>query len=296
MPGLLFYRGASLAALGKPEEAQESFESFLAMKPGVELDPAAYPKSVIAVFEEARKALAKSAADVRPEQSGAIGLAYRAFSAPLGHADETSREDWAEGPVRWLLTGEERRVYEGLFDPISRSEFIAGFWRARDPKPETPENEFREEFDKRVAFADVRFTQDEVRGALTDRGMVLILMGPPTHSGRKPLKTGDDAADATGLSRYSPSEIRAAGQPGGSNADRANRQSQVSGPGSSVLDASSNWIEVWHYKRTSLPAEIPNQELEFEFVTKQGYGKNVLQRESSVLAALERSKTLARKS
>ena len=40
-----------------------------------------------------------------------------------------------------------------MFDPVSRSEFVTAFWKARDPRPETVENEFREEFEKRVAFA-----------------------------------------------------------------------------------------------------------------------------------------------
>jgi hypothetical protein len=40
--------------------------------------------------------------------------------------------------------------------------FYTLFWKAHDPKPETPENEFREEFERRVAFADLRFNQDTV--------------------------------------------------------------------------------------------------------------------------------------
>ena len=296
LPGLFFYRGACLAAMGKAAEAQEQFETFLTLQPGIQIDPALYPKSVIAALEAARKSLANRPGVNRPEETGALATAYRAFVPPAGHADESSREDWADGPVRWLLTPDERRSYTDAVNPVSRSELIANFWRARDPRPDTPENEFREEFDKRVAFADARFAQDEVRGSLTDRGMVFVLMGPPTYSGRRPLKTGEDAADASGLSRYSPSEIRASEQMGGSNTDRAARQNQVSGPGTSILDASSNWIEAWHYLRANLPKEIPNQELDFDFVTKQGYGKNVLQRESDVLSALERAKALAKRS
>ena len=74
---------------------------------------------------------------------------------------------------------------------------------------------------------------------------------------------------------------------------RAARQEQVTGPGTSVLDASANWIEAWHYERVNLPREIPNQALEFDFVTKVGYGKNVLQRDQAILTALDRSKARA---
>jgi GWxTD domain-containing protein len=295
LPGILFYRGASLAALGKSSEAEESFEAFLTLQPGAQLDPAVYPKPVIAAIEAARRNLEKAPEAARPEETGTLAMAYRAFPRPLSHADESMREDWAEGPVRWLLTSDEKRSYPSLVEPVSRSEFIANFWRVRDPRPETSENEFREEFDKRVAFADSRFAQDEVRGSLTDRGMVFVLMGAPTYSGRRPLKTGEDRADASGLSRYSPSEIHAASGPGGSNTDRAARQTQITGPGTTIQDASTNWKEVWHYQRSNLPKEIPYPELEFTFVTKQGYGKNVLQRESDVLVALDKSRAISKK-
>src|SRR4249920_3204814 len=35
LPGLLFYKGASLAALGRQQDAQETFEAFLSLKPDV---------------------------------------------------------------------------------------------------------------------------------------------------------------------------------------------------------------------------------------------------------------------
>ena len=68
------------------------------------------------------------------------------------------------------------------------------------------------------------------------------------------------------------------------------RIDKVSGPGTKVQDAASNWVDVWHYLRRDLPAAIPYQELELEFVTKVGYGKNVLQRDEKPLAALERAR------
>lgn len=109
------------------------------------------------------------------------------------------------------------------------------------------------------------------------------------------LKTGDDAADASGLSRYSPGEMKiAAGSSGGNSGAHMAQIEKVNGAGSKVLDSANNWIEAWHYLRANLPKEIPNQELEFDFVTKQGYGRNILQRETGVVSALERAKTLTR--
>lgn len=291
-PGLLFYRGASLAALGRKGESIGSFGEFLSYQPNTELDPAIYPHSVIAAFESARKARKPES---RPADGPSLSEAYRAFPRPGPGTAEEIGENWAEGPVGRFLTPEEKRSFARIQDPVERSEFVTNFWRSRDPRPETGENEFRREFEKRVAFADSRFTQDEVRGSLTDRGMVFLLMGPPTYGGRKPLMTGDDAADSSGLSRFTRSETRTASQGGGSNADRQARIEQVSGPGSRIQDAASNWVEVWHYLRENLPKGVPYQEVVLEFVTKQGYGKDVLQRDPNVLASLERAREATRR-
>ncbi len=288
LPGLLFYRAASLAGLNRDKEAVAGFKAFLVLKPDATLDPAFYPKSVIAALEEARREIAKAQLLPSPVEPGAIAAAYRAFVPPaggLGSADE----NWSAGPVRWLLTASEKRAYAALADPLSRSEFIANFWRERSFIPETPGNEFREEFERRSAFADARFAQGEERGSLTDRGMVFILLGPPSYSGRKQLRTGDDIADPSGLSRYTRSEQAAAEQSGGSRTERVERIERVSGPGTTVQDAGSNLVEVWHYLRGNLPKGVPYQEVVFEFVTKQGYGKNVLQRDSAALATLARA-------
>jgi hypothetical protein len=36
-----------------------------------------------------------------------------------------------------------------------------------------------------------------------------------------------------------------------------------------------------------LPAGVPYQQVDFEFVTKKGYGENVLQRDSTVVTTIE---------
>lgn len=295
LPGLLFYKAASLAALGRSEEAEEIFQAFLAYQPNAQLDPALYPRTVIAALEGARKASSSRAN--APEETGILSTDYRAFRSPESKPLEEAGEEWADGPAKYLLTSEERKSFQNLADPLSRSEFISGFWKARDSKPETPENEFREEFEKRVTFCDSRFTQDEVRGSLTDRGMVFILVGPPSYSGRKPLTLKDEggAADVSGQSRYTRAEVRGAYQMGGSGTARLARIDKVTGPDATVSRSASNWIEVWHYLRANLPKSVPYQELVLQFLTKEGYGKNVLQREDTVLAALERAKQVLRR-
>src|SRR5262245_7905926 len=204
--GLAFYRGACFAALGRTDEAKEKFEIFLTYQPNASLDPAAYPPKVIAALDATRQAM--NVQKEKPAETGSLAASYRAYQAPVEKGAEEAGEDWAEGPVRFLLSGAQREDYERLSDPASRSEFITEFWKARDPKSETPENEARIEFEKRVAFADVRFSQEETRGSLTDRGMVFILMGPPTWVGRKPISTGEDPAEPKGMQMYSSLDVK----------------------------------------------------------------------------------------
>jgi GWxTD domain-containing protein len=291
LPGLLFYKGASLAVLNRPVEARDAFGQYLTLQPNAQIDPARYPRPVTDALEEARRARNQAAQE--PKVEGTLATAYRSFARPEA-SPSAFGEDWAQGPVRTLLTPEEKNEFERRADSASRAAFVTDFWKTRDPRPETPENEFREEFEKRVAFADAHFAQDETRGSLTDRGYVFLLLGPPSYSGRKPLRTGDDVADASGLSRYGRAETEAASRAGGSSTDRMARIARVEGPGVKIQDAAANWVEVWHYLKRDLPSQIPNAELEFQFITKVGYGKNVLQRDSQALAALERARSLAR--
>jgi hypothetical protein len=58
--------------------------------------------------------------------------------------------------------------------------FFNLFWGKRHPDyQKTAQNVFRTRFDALVAEADKRFTLGKKRGALTERGKVLILLGPP---------------------------------------------------------------------------------------------------------------------
>jgi GWxTD domain-containing protein len=107
----------------------------------------------------------------------AIALAAFAF-AQLG----PKYSDWASGPVQHLMTKEERAQWKAIHTDADAAAFIDLFWARRDPTPDTPRNEFREAFDARVAYADEHFSNARTRGSLTDRGKVLILLGPPEQA------------------------------------------------------------------------------------------------------------------
>jgi GWxTD domain-containing protein len=288
-PGLAFYRGACLAALGREKEAREEFEVYLAFTPNPSLDPGLYPKKVIALLEDTRRNLKRPQDQPQPKpvDESALAAAYRAYVQPAERREPELGEDWANGPVRCLLSAEERRAFSRLPDPVSRSEFVTAFWKARDPKPETPENEFREEFEKRIAFADAHFTDGELRGSLTDRGVVFVLLGPPTYVGRKPIAAGEDTADPAGMSRFTHNDVVTVEKTMGTGPATNVTIDSMTGPGNTILDSGANWREIWHYRRELLPREVPYQQVDVEFITRKGYGKNVLQREDAVLNTLE---------
>lgn len=119
-----------------------------------------------------------------------------AFSSPAAQEKPTASErDWLE-TVRPIMTSAERDIYLKLATPADREKFVSFFWKHRDPVPETPENEFRKEFDERVKFADLNFRSGTgQKGSRTERGFYYLLLGKPlerhiysTHSQMWPLE------------------------------------------------------------------------------------------------------------
>ncbi len=100
-------------------------------------------------------------------------------AAPKSPDYDAPAERWREGPVRYLLTGEEDEAYRLLSSEADRAAFIQKFWASRDPVTSTPNNEYRSRFYARVAEANVLFTDSTKSGWKTDRGKIFILLGPP---------------------------------------------------------------------------------------------------------------------
>ncbi len=90
-------------------------------------------------------------------------------------------EEWGEGPAQWLMTADEKRAWRKVATDGDGVNFIDLFWARRDPSPGTAVNEYRTEFDARVAFADEQWTEKRKRGAMTDRGRVYIVLGAATN-------------------------------------------------------------------------------------------------------------------
>jgi len=86
--------------------------------------------------------------------------------------------DWMTKEVAYIITSEEKKAYKSLKTDDERENFIENFWRRRDPNPDTEENEYREEYHERIAYANEKFTSG-IPGWKTDRGRIYIAHGKP---------------------------------------------------------------------------------------------------------------------
>jgi len=85
---------------------------------------------------------------------------------------------WLNQDVVWIITDEEARTFKSLSNDEERDAFIEQFWLRRNPNPDSPENEFREEHYRRIAYANEHFAAGKP-GWKTDRGHIYIAFGKP---------------------------------------------------------------------------------------------------------------------
>ncbi len=87
-------------------------------------------------------------------------------------------KDWLDKDVTYIITDEERKAFKKLATDDEREKFIEEFWRRRDPDPDTDENEFKEEYYERIAYANEHFASG-IPGWRSDRGRIWIMYGKP---------------------------------------------------------------------------------------------------------------------
>ncbi|MGH9883541.1 MAG: GWxTD domain-containing protein, partial [Pyrinomonadaceae bacterium] len=86
--------------------------------------------------------------------------------------------DWPRQDVALIITPDEERAYAKLTSDEEREQFIQHFWLIRDPDPDTEENEYKDQYYERIAYANERFSSGKA-GWLTDRGKIYIKFGKP---------------------------------------------------------------------------------------------------------------------
>lgn len=90
--------------------------------------------------------------------------------------------------AQYLLSDDDKSMLKALSMPAQKS-YVGRLWRQLDPLPETPANEFREEYFKRVRYADEKFSSGFSPGWKSDRGRIAIKFGAPNEVERYPAKT-----------------------------------------------------------------------------------------------------------
>lgn len=173
-----FFSGLAYVQQGASMKAKEQIELFLVQMPkSTSIDKGQYPEPFVTAFADVVKA-------VRGSQSKDFDKRYpglRLFSTEA--PKEASADLWEDTPeAHYLATPAEKSQWKALATKEQRAKFIEDFWARRDPTPDTAENEFRATFNARVAFADRVFSNPlAARGALSDRGRILVLLGKPNQ-------------------------------------------------------------------------------------------------------------------
>ena len=90
---------------------------------------------------------------------------------------ESPYKKWLDEDVIYIISPEERHSFLHLATNEEREQFIEAFWQRRNPDPDSPENTFKEEHYRRIAYANEHFASG-IPGWKTDRGKIYIMWGP----------------------------------------------------------------------------------------------------------------------
>jgi GWxTD domain-containing protein len=163
-------------------------------------------------------------------------------------------EGWEGVAVELLGSNDEKRAWRASSSPSERERVREEFWRSRDRSAKITSIDYRDAIARRIAFADATWSETGVRGAMSDRGRVFVTLGAPAAVRRRALRSDE----------------------------RVNAVSR----GSDGI--TSGTVESWIYTREQLIGLAAKPTVAFRFVSHQGVGDHVLQRDGiamNVLAA-----------
>src|SRR5438132_6821441 len=100
----------------------------------------------------------------------------RKMRRTLKELDSAYRQ-WLTEDVTYIISPDERNAFLQLDTNEEREQFIEQFWLRRSSNPDLPENDFKEEHYRRIAYANEHFASG-IPGWKTDRGRMYIMWGP----------------------------------------------------------------------------------------------------------------------
>jgi GWxTD domain-containing protein len=103
------------------------------------------------------------------EQKKKMGKALKELDAQY--------KQWLNEDVVYIIAPEERTAFLQLSTSEEREQFIEQFWLRRSSNPDLPENDFKEEHYRRIAYANEHYASG-IPGWKTDRGRTYIIWGP----------------------------------------------------------------------------------------------------------------------
>jgi GWxTD domain-containing protein len=125
-----------------------------------------------------RRKLDKPADEVDPLKRPLSDKQRFSRQKELRHEISGAYKTWLDQDVAWIISDEERKAFKNLSNDEERDAFIEQFWLRRNPNPDSPENEFREEHYRRIAYANEHYAAGKP-GWKTDRGHIYISFGKP---------------------------------------------------------------------------------------------------------------------
>src|SRR5215471_12545385 len=90
---------------------------------------------------------------------------------------DNAYKQWLTEDVTYIITPDERNAFLQLETNEEREQFIEQFWLRRSSNPDLPDNDFKEEHYRRIAYANEHFASG-IPGWKTDRGRLYIMWGP----------------------------------------------------------------------------------------------------------------------
>src|SRR5271170_192818 len=91
---------------------------------------------------------------------------------------DTPYRQWLNEDVVYIISPDERNAFLQLATNEEREQFIEQFWLRRSGNPDLPDNDFKEEHYRRIAYANEHYASG-IPGWKTDRGKMYIIWGPP---------------------------------------------------------------------------------------------------------------------
>ena len=143
-------------------------------------------RQVDALAQRAKAARKQTAEQMRwtasaamQDQTAARPQLYKKWlKEDAAHIISDQYKKWLNEDVAYIISDQERKDFKAIETDEQRETFIEQFWQKRDPTPGTPENEYKQEHYRRIAYANEHFAS-YVPGWKTDRGRIYITFGPP---------------------------------------------------------------------------------------------------------------------